>query len=140
MLDSPATSDLAKVSKGAYVIKEAGTAPKAIVLATGSEVAIAIDAANQLEQSGIATRVISVPCLEWFEEQPEQYINELLPPSVTNRVSIEAGIAQGWWKYVGSSGRCISIEHFGASASAGKLYQEFGITAQAVVECVKAGL
>lgn len=140
VLDSPATSDLAKVSKGAYVIKEAGTAPKAIVLATGSEVAIAIDAANQLEQSGIATRVVSVPCLEWFEEQPEQYKNELLPPSVTNRVSIEAGIAQGWWKYVGSSGRCISIEHFGASANAGKLYQEFGITAQAVVECVKAGL
>ncbi len=140
VLDSPATSDLTKVSKGAYVIKEASTAPKAIVLATGSEVAIAIDAANQLEQSGIATRVVSVPCLEWFEEQPEQYKNELLPPSVTNRVSIEAGIAQGWWKYVGTSGRCISIEHFGASASAGKLYQEFGITAQAVVECVKAGL
>ena len=140
VLDSPATSDLAKVSKGAYVVKEASTEPKAIVLATGSEVAIAIDAANQLEQSGIATRVISVPCLEWFEEQSEQYKNELLPPSVTNRVSIEAGISQGWWKYVGTSGRCISIEHFGASASAGKLYQEFGITAQAVVECVKAGL
>ncbi len=140
VLDSPATSDLTKVSKGAYVIKEASTAPKAIVLATGSEVAIAIDAANQLEQSGIPTRVISVPCLEWFEEQSEEYKNEILPASVTNRVSIEAGIAQGWWKYVGTSGRCISIEHFGASASAGKLYQEFGITAQAVVECVKAGL
>ena len=139
VLDTSATSDLSKVSKGAYVIKEASTTPKAIVLASGSEVYIAIDAANQLEQSGIATRVISVPCLEWFEEQSEQYKNELLPASVTNRVSIEAGIAQGWWKYVGSSGRCISIEHFGASASAGKLYQEFGITAQAVIEAVKAG-
>lgn len=139
VLDTSATSDLTKVSKGAYVIKEASTTPQAIVLASGSEVTIAIDAASQLEQSGIATRVISVPCLEWFEEQSEQYKNELLPTSVTNRVSIEAGIAQGWWKYVGTSGRCISIEHFGASASAGKLYQEFGITAQAVVEAVKAG-
>ena len=139
VLDNPATSDVAKVARGAYVIKEASTKAKAIVLATGSEVAIAIEAANQLEAQGIATRVVSVPCLEWFEEQPESYRNEVLPAEVTNRVSIEAGIAQGWWKYVGSQGRCVSIEHFGASAGANKLYQEFGITAQAVVDAVKAG-
>lgn len=139
VLDNPATSDVAKVARGAYVIKEASTKAKAIVLATGSEVAIAIEAANQLEAQGIATRVVSAPCLEWFEEQPESYRNEVLPAEVTNRVSIEAGIAQGWWKYVGSQGRCVSIEHFGASAGANKLYQEFGITAQAVVDAVKAG-
>ena len=139
VFDNPATSDVAKVAKGAYVIREASKAPEAIVLATGSEVAIAIDAANQLEADGIATRVISVPCLEWFDEQSADYKSQILPASVTNRVSIEAGIAQGWWKYVGSQGQCISIEHFGASAGAGKLYQEFGITAQAVVKAVKAG-
>lgn len=130
------TSNLDLVSKGAYVILEPSSAPVAIVLATGSEVAIAIDAATQLTNSGIPTRVVSVPCLEWFEEQSASYQQEVLPTQITNRVSIEAGIAQGWWKYVGTSGRCISIEHFGASASAGKLYQEFGITAQAVVDAV----
>ncbi len=138
VLDTSATSDVHKVSKGAYIIKEASRKPEAIVLATGSEVAIALEAANQLENDGIATRVISMPCLEWFDEQPESYRQEILPPDITNRVSIEAGIAQGWWKYVGTSGKCISIEHYGASASAGKLYEEFGITAQAVVNAVKA--
>ena len=136
VLANPNTSNVDQVSKGAYVIHEPSSSPQAIVLATGSEVAIAIEAANQLANSGIPTRVVSVPCLEWFEEQSESYQQEVLPTQITNRVSIEAGIAQGWWKYVGTSGRCISIEHFGASASAGKLYQEFGITAQAVVDAV----
>lgn len=139
VLDSPATSDISKVGKGAYVIRESSKAPDAIVLATGSEVSIAIEAAMQLEAEGIATRVVSVPCVEWFDEQSPAYHAEILPANVTNRVSIEAGIAQGWWKYVGTAGRCISIEHFGASAGASKLYQEFGITADAVVEAVKAG-
>ena len=138
VLDSQATSDLAKVGKGAYVIQEPSVAPTALILATGSEVAIAIDAATQLDAAGIPTRVVSVPCLEWFEEQSDAYKNEVLPPEITNRVSIEAGIAQGWWKYVGTNGQCVSIEHFGASASAPKLYEEFGITAQAVVNCIKS--
>lgn len=140
VLDNPATSDVSKVGKGAYVLKEASKAAQAIVLATGSEVAIALDAANKLEDEGIATRVVSVPCIEWFEEQSDAYKSEILPANITNRVSIEAGIAQGWWKYVGSSGKCISIEHFGASAGAGKLYQEFGITSDAVVAAIKAGI
>jgi transketolase len=139
VLASTATSDLAKVSKGAYIIHEPTTQPVAIVLASGSEVSIALEAAQELEASGIATRVISVPCLEWFEEQSAQYKSELLPSSITNRVSIEAGIAQGWWKYVGSGGQCVSLENFGASAGAGKLYAEFGITSQAVVQAVKSG-
>ena len=140
VLDNPATSDVSKVGKGAYVIKEASKSAQAIVLATGSEVAIALDAAAKLESEGIATRVVSVPCIEWFEEQSDSYKSEILPSNITNRVSIEAGIAQGWWKYVGTAGKCISIEHFGASAGAGKLYQEFGITADAVVAAVKAGI
>ena len=140
VLASTATSDLVKVSKGAYVIHEPATQPTAIVLASGSEVSIALVAAQELETYGIATRVVSVPCLEWFEEQSEEYKLELLPSSITNRVSIEAGIAQGWWKYVGSAGRCVSLENFGASAGAGKLYAEFGITSQAVVQAVKSGV
>lgn len=139
VLETSATSDVSKVGKGAYVVQEASRAPEAIVLATGSEVSIAIDAAQKLEAQGIATRVVSVPCVEWFEEQSDAYKAEILPANIKNRVSIEAGIAQGWWKYVGNEGKCISIEHFGASAGASKLYQEFGITADAVVDAVKAG-
>lgn len=139
VLDNSATSDVAKVSKGAYVIAEPNETPKAIVIASGSEVSIAIAAASELNSAGIPTRVVSAPCLEWFDAQPAEYRESVLPAEITNRVSIEAGIAQGWWKYVGSQGNCISIEHFGASAGAGKLYQEFGITAEAVVTAVKAG-
>ena len=139
VLDNSATSDVAKVSKGAYVISEPAEQPEAIVIASGSEVAIALAAAAELSASGIATRVVSAPCLEWFDEQSAEYRESVLPSHLTNRVSIEAGIAQGWWKYVGSKGNCISIEHFGASAGASKLYQEFGITAEAVVSAVKAG-
>lgn len=137
VLDNAATSDSAKVSKGAYVISEAQGEPTAIILATGSEVAIAIEAQNKLALDGIAARVVSVPCIEWFEAQDASYKAEILPANITNRVSIEAGIAQGWWKYVGNHGKCVSIEHFGASAGAGRLYQEFGITADAVVDAVK---
>lgn len=139
VLDNSATSDVAKVSKGAYVISEPAEQPKAIVIASGSEVAIALAAAAELNAGGIPTRVVSAPCLEWFDEQSTEYRESVLPAHITNRVSIEAGIAQGWWKYVGSQGNCISIEHFGASAGASKLYQEFGITAEAVVSAVKAG-
>ena len=140
VLDSDKTTDSAVVGKGAYVLAEASAAPRAVLIATGSEVAIALDAQQQLEAAGVPTRVVSAPCLEWFDEQDAQYRESVLPASVTARISIEAGIAQGWWKYVGSAGRCISIEHFGASAGAGKLYSEFGITAQAVVDAALESL
>jgi transketolase len=104
-----------------------------ILIATGSEVSIALSAQQTLESSGVSTRVVSAPCLEWFDAQDAEYRESVLPQAVTARVSVEAGIAQGWWKYVGSGGRCISLEHFGASAGAEKLYAEFGITADAVV-------
>ena len=133
VIDSAATSDVSLVSRGAYVISESSKAPDVILIATGSEVSIALSAQQTLESSGVSTRVVSAPCLEWFDAQDAQYRESVLPYAVTARVSIEAGIAQGWWKYVGSAGRCISLEHFGASAGADKLYSEFGITAEAVV-------
>ena len=133
VIDSPATTDVSLVSRGAYVISESSTEPSVILIATGSEVSIALSAQKTLESSGVSTRVVSAPCLEWFDAQDAQYRESVLPSKVTARVSIEAGIAQGWWKYVGSHGRCISLEHFGASAGAEKLYSEFDITAEAVV-------
>jgi transketolase len=133
VIDSAATTDVSLVSRGAYVISESSKAPEVVLIATGSEVSIALSAQQTLESSGVSTRVVSAPCLEWFDAQDAQYRESVLPHAVTARVSIEAGIAQGWWKYVGSAGRCISLEHFGASAGADKLYSEFGITAEAVV-------
>ena len=140
VMETTKTTDSNLVGKGAYVLTEASAAPRAVLIATGSEVAIAIEAQQQLEASGVPTRVVSAPCLEWFDEQDAEYRESVLPATVTARISVEAGIAQGWWKYVGSAGRCINIEHFGASASAGKLYSEFGITAQAVVDAALESL
>ena len=140
VLDSEKTTDASLVGKGAYVLAEASATPRVVLIATGSEVAIALEAQQQLETSGVPTRVVSAPCLEWFDEQDAQYRESVLPSGVTARISIEAGIAQGWWKYVGSAGRCISIEHFGASAGAGKLYSEFGITTAAVVDAALESL
>ena len=133
VIDSSATTDASLVGRGAYVISESSKHPEVILIATGSEVSIALSAQKTLESSGVSTRVVSAPCLEWFDAQDPEYRESVLPGEVTARVSIEAGIAQGWWKYVGSAGRCISLEHFGASAGAEKLYSEFGITADAVV-------
>jgi transketolase len=122
------------VSKGAYVLAEAANgAPDVILLATGSEVQVAVEARAQLAQQGIHARVVSAPCLEWFHEQSAEYHEAVLPRSVTARVSVEAGIALGWHRYVGDRGRTISIEHFGASADYQTLFREFGITAEKVV-------
>jgi transketolase len=129
------------VSKGAYVLAEApnGT-PDVIFLATGSEVQIAIDAREQLKSEGVNARVVSVPCLEWFEEQDAAYRESVLPASVTARVSIEAGISLTWDKYLGDAGRNVSIEHFGASADYKTLFREFGITTEAAVSAAKDSL
>jgi len=133
VIASDATSDVSKVGKGAYVISESSGEIDVILIATGSEVSLALAAQATLESSGVSTRVVSAPCLEWFDNQSAQYRESILPNSVTARVAIEAGISQGWWKYVGSAGRCVSLEHFGASAGAEKLYEEFGITSDAIV-------
>ena len=122
------------VARGAYVLV-AGSKPVSdvILLGTGSEVQLAVEAAERLEQEGIAARVVSVPCLDWFAEQDADYQEAVLPQAVTARVSVEAGLALSWWRLLGSHGRAVSLEHFGASAPYQKLFDEFGITTDAVV-------
>jgi len=127
------------VEKGAYILKESSTAAKVTIIATGSEVGIALDAQIALEAEGVATRVVSAPCLEWFNEQPASYRESVISTS-TLRVSIEAGIALGWREYVGDSGIIVSLDHWGASAAAGKLFTEFGLTSERVVSDVKKAL
>jgi transketolase len=130
-----------KVALGAYVLAEAPNGrPDVILIATGSEVQLAVAARAQLANEGINARVVSAPCLEWFEEQPTEYRESVLPASVTARVSVEAGIALGWRGYVGDRGRSISIEHFGASADGQTLFREFGITTEAVVAAAQESI
>ena len=121
-------------AKGAYTLADAANGkPELIIIATGSEVQLAIAAREQLEAKGVATRVVSAPCLEWFDEQSDAYRESVLPSSVKARVSVEAGLSLGWSKYVGPFGRSVSIEHFGASADYKTLFREFGITTENVV-------
>jgi transketolase len=128
-------------SKGAYTLVDAKSKqPQVILIATGSEVQLAVAARKILEADGISTRVVSAPCLEWFEEQSASYKEEVLPKTVTARVSVEAGLALGWSKYVGPHGLSVSIEHFGASADYKTLFREFGMTAEAVVSAAKQAL
>ena len=122
------------VARGAYVLVAGSKpVPDVILLGTGSEVQLAIEAAERLEQEGIAARVVSVPCLDWFAEQDADYQESVLPQAVTARVSVEAGLALPWWRFLGSHGRAVSLEHFGASAPYQKLFEEFGITTDAVI-------
>jgi transketolase len=128
-------------SKGAYTLLEAADGkPEVILIATGSEVEIAIKARLELEAAGVSTRVVSAPCLEWFDEQPAEYREQVLPASVKAKVSVEAGLSLGWSKYVGPFGKSVSIEHFGASASPAILYREFGMTAEAVVAAARESI
>ena len=121
-------------AKGAYTLIDAANGkPELILIATGSEVQLAVAAREELEAKGVATRVVSAPCLEWFDEQSEAYRESVLPSSVKARVSVEAGLSLGWSKYVGPFGRSVSIEHFGASADYKTLFREFGITTENVV-------
>ncbi|GEL93596.1 transketolase [Cellulomonas composti] len=129
------------VAKGAYVLLEASTgAPDVILIGTGSEVQLAVQARETLEAAGIATRVVSAPSLEWFAAQDAAYRESVLPAAVRARVSVEAGIALSWHRIVGDAGRSVSLEHFGASADAETLYREFGITAEAVVAAAHESL
>jgi len=129
------------VSKGAYVLAEApGGTPDVIFIATGSEVQVAVEARELLKADGINARVVSAPSLEWFEEQPVEYREQVLPTSVGARVSIEAGVDLSWRRYVGDRGRSVSIEHFGASADYKTLFREFGITAEHAASAAKESL
>ena len=126
------------VAKGAYPVKQVAN-PKVSIIATGSEVSVAMKAAEILEADGVTTQVVSAPCLEWFAEQDASYRESLLPKNAL-KVSIEAGVAQGWREYVGDNGVIISLDHFGASASAGKLFEEFGFSGEKVATKIKAAL
>ena len=123
---------------GAYVLKDLPH-PKAILIATGSEVSLAIDAQTALAADGINVRVVSAPCLEWFAEQDQSYRNSVLSPGVV-KISIEVGIAQGWRELIGDSGVAISLEHYGASADAKRLFKEFGFSVENVVAQVKKAI
>jgi transketolase len=128
-------------ARGGYTLAEASSAtPEVIVIATGSEVSLAVEAKTILEADGVPTRVVSMPCVEWFDEQDQAYRDSVLPPEVSARVSVEAGISQGWRRFVGDNGESVSIEHFGASADYKTLYREFGMTTDAVVSAARTTL
>ncbi|MGW2507156.1 transketolase [Streptomyces sp. NPDC001588] len=130
-----------EAAKGGYILRESSTeVPDVILLATGSEVQLAVGARERLEAEGVGTRVVSMPSVEWFQEQPADYRERVLPPSVKARVAVEAGIALTWYRYVGESGRIISLEHFGASADAKTLFAEYGFTAENVAAAARESL
>lgn len=129
-----------ETAKGAYVLADADGTLDAIILATGSEVSVALEARDALQADGIGVRVVSAPCLEWFEEQPAEYRESVLPHDVTARVSVEAGSPLSWYRYLGSRGRAVGIDHFGASADGALLLKKFGITAEAVADAVRESL
>ena len=139
VLDRTIFNSAEGVARGAYALNNESD-PDVIIIATGSEVALAVSALERLKSDGFKVRVVSAPCLEWFRAQPESYKEALLPAEVRARVSIEAGIAQGWRDLIGDAGEAISIEHFGASASHTTLFKEFGFTVERVVEAARASV
>ncbi len=124
-------------TKGAYTVLDTDGTPDAILIGTGSEVQICLDAAEALAKGGVKARVVSMPCWKLFDEQPQSYQDEVLPPSVSNRVAVEAGIEMGWGKYLGASGKFVGMSGFGASAPAEELYEHFGITAEKIAAAAK---
>ncbi|MFG2689153.1 transketolase [Streptomyces sp. NPDC048405] len=137
----PAYAPNPDAARGGYVLADAASGtPDVVLIATGSEVQLAMAAREALEAEGTATRVVSMPSVEWFEEQPRAYRESVLPPSVPARVAVEAGIGLTWHKYVGDAGRIVSLEHFGASADAKTLFTEFGFTADHVAAAARESL
>ena len=139
VVDRTTHAPASEVAKGAYILKSAAGKAKVTLIATGSEVSLALEVAAALESKSIATAVVSAPCLEWFDAQPESY-RALVLPADSIKVSIEAGISQGWHRYIGSSGIAISLEHYGASAAAPVLFKEFGFSVEAIVPKIEAAL
>ncbi len=137
--DGFATAD--NVAKGAYVLVDAdGGEPDVVLIGTGSEVQYAVEAREILAGEGVSARVVSMPCREWFDEQPDDYRDAVIPPTVRARVSVEAGVAQCWRDVVGDAGRTVSIEHYGASAAGAKLFEEFGFSAATVAEAARESI
>jgi len=140
VLDRSSLAPASGVRQGGYVLWESSNSPDVIIIATGSEVHIAMDAAQQLSEGGTAARVVSLPSWELFDGQSQDYRDSVLPPNITARVSIEAASPMGWERYVGLQGRIIGLAHFGASAPIATIYEKFGLTAERVVEEAKAAL
>ncbi|MBN1277755.1 MAG: transketolase [Deltaproteobacteria bacterium] len=135
VLDRTVFSPAAGLQKGAYILKDSrNKIPDIILIGTGSEVHIAIDAAQMLEEKGIGVRVVSMPSWELFEKQPEEYKKQVFPPEIHARIAVEAGVSQGWHRYVGDEGETVCLDRFGASAPYNILYEKFGITAEKVTE------
>ena len=129
------------VARGGYVLADASDGdPQLILVGTGSELQIAVEAREVLEGDGIPTRVVSMPCMDWFAAQDQAYRDSVLPPSVRARVSVEAGIAMPWYRWVGDAGEIVSIEHYGASADYQTLFREFGFTTEHVVTAARTSL
>ena len=134
LLGVPSAEIRKGVGHGAYVVTDADEIPDVILMATGSEVSLAMAARAELSQKGVAARVVSMPSLELYEKSPQTYKDQILPPSITARIAVEAGIAMGWRRYVGDKGEIIAMQGFGASAPGGVLMEKFGFTTEAVVE------
>ena len=124
--------------KGGYVLEDCEGAPEYIIIATGSEVEIAVNAKKEMDKEGKKVRVVSMPCIELFEEQSEGYKESVLPAAVEKRLAIEAGVSMPWYKYVGAKGKILAIDHFGASAPAKKLFEAFGFTTEKALELLKS--
>jgi transketolase len=123
------------VARGGYVLADAdGGSPEVVLIGTGSELQLAVAARDILQADGVPTRVVSMPCVEWFDAQDQDYREGVLPPSVKARVAVEAGIAQPWYRFVGDAGEIVSIEHYGASADYKTLFREFGFTPENVAD------
>ncbi|MEJ7772867.1 MAG: transketolase C-terminal domain-containing protein, partial [Geodermatophilaceae bacterium] len=140
VLDRAIYASAEGTARGGYVLADTDGTPDVILVATGSELSLAVAARDVLTGEDIAARVVSMPCREWFDEQDSAYRDSVLPPSVRARVSVEAGVAQGWREVVGDAGRSVSLEHFGASAAASVLFQEFGFTPEAVVAVARESM
>jgi transketolase len=125
------------VARGAYVLLDTEGTPDVVIVATGSEVHLAVEARGLLAEKGVRARVVSMPCREWFEAQEQSYRDSVLPPEVRARVSVEAAIAQGWRDIVGDAGRSVSLEHYGASAQYTELFEKFGFTPATVVSAAE---
>jgi transketolase len=126
------------VARGGYVLLDAkGGTPDVILIGTGSEVQLAVAARALLAEEGVDARVVSMPCREWFDAQDQAYRDSVLPPIVKARVSVEAGVAQGWREVVGDAGRTVSLEHYGASADYATIFREFGFTPEKVAQAAR---
>jgi len=135
---SRTAEQIAAIRRGGYVLADCQGEPEAIVIATGSEVALAMAAAKQLTSAGRRVRVVSMPCTDLFDSQDEDWRRRVLPPKITARVAVEAGVTAGWYKYVGLNGKVVGLDRFGESAPAQVLFEYFGFTVAKVVEAVEA--